>query len=208
MPDPIPFPKQPTAPVPPASEAQPSNASKPPSGTRFTGWRLVLGIIAISAVALRLLLFLLVHVSSHHTALPTWPLHSGDVLTLTPGDANIAKWAQNPLATGFVVQQLESDGRALTGIKICALEPDYMADAQQPGGTLTLLDQQPTGDWRVHWSGGDTLPPFVKQKGDFDANCGTNAIVSMTSAQLHSFLNILAGIADSAPPAAPQPHSK
>ena len=200
MPEPIPFPKQPTAPVPPVPPKLPPDVPSPPR-TGVSGWRFALLIIGVIAVALRLLLFLLVHLSSHHAAaLPAWPLHSGDVLTLTPGDANVAKWAQNPLATGFVVQQLESDGHPVNGVRICALEPDYMADAQQPGGTLTLLNQQPTGDWRVRWSGGDTLPPFVKQKGDFDANCGTSAVLQLTPAQLHSFLNILAGIADSAPP--------
>lgn len=208
MPEPIPFPKPPTAPVSPAS-SQPPAAPKPPSRAGLTGWPLVLLIVAVGAVVLRLLLYLVVHYAGHHTAaLPTWPMHKGDVLTLAAGDANVAKWAQNPLATGFVVQQLESGGKPVTGTKICALEPDYMADAQQPGGALTLLDQQPTGDWRVHWTGGDTLPPFIKQKGDFDANCGTNTIVLMTPGQLHSFLDILAGVADYAPPAASSTQSK
>ncbi len=202
MPEPIPFPKQSPAPVSITPPAQQPAETPPPARSRLTGWRKVLLIIAFVAAGLRLVMFLLLHFTSHHAgALPTWPLHPGDVLTLTPGDANIAKWAQNPLSTGFVVQQVKTNGKPVEGTKVCALEPDYMADAQQPGGTLTLVSQLPTGDWRVRWSGGDTLPPFIKQKGDFDANCGSNAVVLMTSAQVHSFLNILAGVADSAPPA-------
>jgi hypothetical protein len=151
-------------------------------------------------------MFLLLHFPTHHTApLPTWPLHAGNVLTLTPGDANIAKWSQNPLSTGFVVQQLPSDAQPLAAPTFCALEPDYMADAQQPGGALTLLDQQPTSNWRVRWSGGNTLPPFIKKKGDFEANCGPHAILLMTPDQLHTFLNILAGVSMSAPPASQSP---
>jgi hypothetical protein len=76
-----------------------------------------------------------------------------------------------------------------------------MADSQQPGGTLTLLSQNPTGDWQVRWSGGNTLPPFMARKENFDANCGTSAVVLMSDAQLHSLHDILAGISASAPPA-------
>lgn len=155
---------------------------------------------------MRLLLYLLMHLPAHHAAtLPTWPLHAGDVLTLTPGDANIAKWGENPDSDGFVVQQLEPHRPTASGPVFCALEPDYMADAQQPGGTLTLLDPQPAGGWRVRWSGGNTLPPFIQQKGDFDANCGTSAVVLMSPDQLHSLLDILAGVAISGPPVAPAP---
>jgi hypothetical protein len=134
-----------------------------PPKPRLAGWRKILFVVGMVAALLRLLMFLLLHFPAKHAAkIPTWPLHAGDVLPLTPGDPNIAKWAENPSADGFVVQQLESDGEPVPGAKVCALEPDYMADVQQPGGTLTLLDQLPTGDWRVRWSGGDTLPPFLK----------------------------------------------
>lgn len=202
MREPIPFPKQPTPPLSPSAPPTPARA-------HLKGWRLGLVILGFSAVLLRLLLFLITHALHHQAAaLPTWPLHAGDVLTLTPGDANIAKWGQNPLSDGFVVQQLESAGKPLAPGHVCALEPDYMADAQQPGGTLTLLSQQPTGDWRVRWSGGNTLPPFIKQKGDFDANCGTQATLLMSPAQLHTFLDILNGVADSAPPTAAAQPSK
>ena len=140
---------------------------------------------------------------AHHApnTLPTYPFHAGDIFTLTPGDANIAKWAQNPLADGFVVQQVETDGHPVPGTKVCALEPDYMADSQQPGGTLTLLSQQLPDTWQVRWSGGNTLPPYMKQKDNFDANCGTTAVVLMTNDQLHALHDILAGISTSAPPA-------
>jgi hypothetical protein len=150
-----------------------------------------------------LVLFLLLHVPFRHTArIPTWPLHAGDVLPLTPGDANIAKWAQNPLSTGFVVQQLQPNGQPFATPTFCALEPDYMADAQQPGGTLTLLAQQPAGSWSVRWSGGNTVPPFLKKTGHFEANCGKTATLLMSPEQLHAFLDILNGVSMSFPSAA------
>ena len=200
MPEPIPFPSQPTAPV---AQTPPSADTPPPARPRLTGWRKVLVLLGFLAAGLRLLMFLLLHGPAHHATntLPTFPFHAGDIFTLTPGDANIAKWAQNPLADGFVVQQVETDGHPVPGTKVCALEPDYMADSQQPGGTLTLLSQQLPDTWQVRWSGGNTLPPYMKQKDNFDANCGTIAVVLMTNDQLHALHDILAGISTSAPPA-------
>jgi hypothetical protein len=197
MPEPIPFPQQSQA---PASPAPPVEPARP----RLTGWRKVLLLIAFIAAGLRLLMFLFLHFPSHHpTALPTYPFHAGDVFPFTPGDANIAKWAQNPDADGFVVQQFNS--QPLAAPTFCALQPDYMADSQQPGGTLTLIAQQPTGAWQVRWSGGNTLPPYMKKKGDFDANCGTKADLLMSNDQLHALHDILAGIAASAPPTSAPP---
>jgi hypothetical protein len=145
-------------------------------------------------------MFLFLHLPAHHnTTLPTYPFHAGDVFTFTPGDANIAKWAQNPDADGFVVQQSSPNAQPSAAPTFCALQPDYMADAQQPGGTLTLLSRQPTAAWQVRWSGGNTLPPYMKKHGDFDANCGTNALLLMTDDQLNTLHDILAGISASAP---------
>ncbi len=140
-------------------------------------------------------------------AVPPWPLRAGDVLRLAPGDANIAKWAQNPLSTGFVVRQIRSMGQPVNGVRTCAFEPDYMADAKQPGGRLTVLSREPNGDWRVRWRGGDTVPPFLKGRGAFAADCGKDAVVLMSPAQLHSLRDILAGVADSAPASAQDPSS-
>jgi hypothetical protein len=180
-----------------------------PKRPRLAGWRRILLIIAFIAAGLRLVMFLLLHFPAHHAApLPTWPLHAGDVLPFTPGDANVAKWGQNPLSTGFVVQLLQPNGDPTPTPTFCALEPDYMADAQQPGGTLTLLAQQPTGAWRVRWSGGPTVPPFLKNSSHFDANCGSTATLLITTPQLHSLLDILSGIADSAPPPEPSPSGR
>jgi hypothetical protein len=177
----------------------------PPARPALRGWRKILFVVAIVAVSLRLVMFLFLHFPTRHAAkIPAWPLHAGDVLPLTPGDPNIAKWAENPSTDGFVVQQLESDGQPIIGSKVCALEPDYMADSQQPGGALTLLDQQPTGDWRVSWSGGDTLPPFLKKSENFDANCGRRAVVVLSTDQLHAFLDILNGVSIVVPPATAQ----
>ena len=186
----------------PAADLQP-----PPAKPRLAGWRKILFVVGMVAVSLRLVMFLLLHFPTQHAAkIPTWPPHAGDVLPLTPGDPNIAKWAENPSADGFVVQQLESDGQPVAGAKVCALEPDYMADSQQPGGTLTLLDQLPTGGWRVRWAGGDTLPPFLKKSENFDANCGRSAVVVLSADQLHAFLDILNGVSIVIPaPAAQTP---
>ena len=191
-----------------ATPLSPDSAPPPPTPVarpRPPLWHKILLVAAFTAAGLRLLMFLLLHFPGHHAApLPTFPLHAGDVFTFTPGDANISKWAQNPDTDGFLVQLLSASAspgpaQPLAAPVYCALQPDYMADAQQPGGTLTLLSQQPTGDWQLRWSGGNTLPPYIKQKADFDANCGTNAVLQMSEPQLHSLRDILAGISTSAP---------
>lgn len=212
MPEPIPFPCRDQVAAPPSPP--PSAAPPPPAPTPRPAaplWPRLVLLLGIVAVVLRLLLFLLTRPSVHPT-LPTAPFHAGDVFTLTPGDANITKWAQSPLATGFIVQQLSPNGQPAPSTPpvapaptFCALQPNYMADAQQPGGTLTLLSHQPTGDWQVRWSGGNTLPPFIKQKGDFDANCGTNALLLLHDDQLHSLHDILAGTATASPPGTAAP---
>jgi hypothetical protein len=82
-----------------------------------------------------------------------------------------------------------------------------MAAADQPGGTLTLISQDGTGDWRVHWQGGDTLPetaPDPNQSAEAtqsqrNANCGKDALFMMSQAQLHSWLNMQTGTAAAKP---------
>jgi len=189
----------------------------------LTGWRKVALkvtlIVFVAAVVLRLLLFAVVHFGGHgsHTAqstltpaaapMPTWPLKVGDIFTVKPGDPVIARWAESPDNDGFVVQLVEQNGKPITGSQgtgsasLCALEPDYMADAAQAGGTLTLVAQDGTGDWRVHWHGGDTLPPDTNTE-SANVNCGKDAVVMMSLVQLHGWLNMQAGVA--APPAPAQ----
>jgi hypothetical protein len=198
-------------PRPPVNEPLPP-ARKP----TLTGWRKWLVIAGVVAFALRILLALF-SFSSHRVtttstittagALPAWPLKSGDVFTLKPGDPAIAKWAESPDNDGFLVQAVELNGKPLTDTKVCALEPDYMAAADAPGGTLTLVSQDGTGDWRVHWQGGDTLPvePLDPNQSASDtkdqrnANCGKDALFMMSQAQLHSWLNMQSGTATDKP---------
>ena len=190
--------------------------SRPLARPRVAAWRKVLLVLALTAAGLRLVTFHLLNARKHPSAafpgnptgpaLPAWPLHAGDVLRLTSGDANIAKWAQDPGSTGFVVQLLDARGNPLPTPTFCALEPDYMADTQQPGGALRLVAQQPAGGWSVRWSGGNTVPPFLKGNAHFEANCGTSAIVLMRSDQLHALLDILDGVAMVTPSPAGQPH--
>jgi hypothetical protein len=174
-------------------------ASKAP---RLTGWRLGLVIAGIVALVLRVVLALFSIGVHHHAAgpapMPTWPLRAGDVFTLKPGDPTIAKWAESPDSDGFIVQAIEIDGKRLGASKVCALEPDYMADPAQPGGTLTLVAQDGAGDWSVRWHGGDTLPPSdAPQPEDptphTNANCGKDALFMMSQAQLHSWLDMQTG---------------
>jgi len=186
---------------------------------RLTGWPLILLIVLLAAGVARGVLALLA-LGAHHRAtgpapMPTWPLHAGDIFTLKPGDPIIAKWAESPDSDGFIVQAIEIDGKRLGVAKVCALEPDYMADPAQPGGTLTLVAQDGAGDWSVHWQGGDTLPPSeatqsadpapqpadttssdtTTPSGRANANCGKDALFMMSQAQLHSWLDMQTGIA-------------
>jgi hypothetical protein len=193
-------------------------ASKPAAKKqRLTGWPLVLLLVVLAAGVARGVLALL-SLSAHHHAgpapMPSWPLKAGDVFTLKPGDPVIAKWAESPDNDGFIVQAIERNGKPVADPNVCALEPDYMADPAQPGGTLTLVAQDGAGDWRVHWQGGDTLPPSeptqpadaAPQTADAtpsditptsrtNANCGKDALVMMSQAQLHTWLDMQTGAA-------------
>jgi hypothetical protein len=183
---------------------------------RLTGWPLVLLIVVLAAGVVRGVLALL-SLSAHHHApgpapMPTWPLKAGDVFTLKPGDPVIARWAESPDSDGFIVQAIELNGKPVADAQVCALEPDYMADPAQPGGTLTLVSQDGAGDWRVHWQGGDTLPeappaadqspdqPQAQTRDQRNANCGKDALFMMSQAQLHSWLDMQTGIAAAANP--------
>ncbi len=190
--------------------SDPSNETpvSPPSVRKpaLTGWRLAVLIVGIFAVVGRLLLAVLSHHGNLTTpaakqnagSLPAWPLKVGDVFTVKPGDPAIAKWAEAPDSDGFLVQQLEQEGEPVTDGRVCALEPEYMADAAQPGGTLTLVSQDGAGDWVVRWSGGDTMP--VEVANTRTANCGKSAVILMSFAQLHTWLNMQSGILEEKTP--------
>lgn len=190
----------------PATTPIATPAAKKP---RLTGWPLVLLIVVLAAGVARGVLALL-SLGAHHrpagpAPMPAWPLKAGDVFTLKPGDPVIAKWAESPDNDGFIVQAIEFNGKPVTDTRVCALEPDYMADPAQPGGTLTLVSQDGAGDWRVHWQGGDTLPPSdAPQPADAasadtapadhaNTNCGKDALVMMSQAQLHGWLDMQTG---------------
>lgn len=185
----------------------PSSAAAAKSATS-TGARVIL-IIAVVAVIARLLLAVLSH-NAHSKSnaagtLPTWPPKAGDTFTLKPGDPTIAKWADSPDNDGFLVQLTDAAGKPIpdpegsVGNKICALTPEFMAAADQPGGTLTLITQEGTGDWRLHWQGGETMPPSEAPTDAEDivhrnASCGKDAYLTMSLAQLHSWFNMQSGI--------------
>lgn len=184
------------------SDQPTASAAHPPARhARIVGWARALFVLAIVAGAM-----LLRERANRPDVLPTWPLRAGDVFPLSPGDANIAKWAQDPSSTGFVVQLLDAHGKPLPTATFCALEPDYMADAQQPGGSLTLVAQQSAGGWSVRWSGGNTVPPFLKGNAHFEANCGKSSLVLMSSDQLHALLDILNGVSMVTPSPVIQSH--
>ncbi|QMV18485.1 hypothetical protein GOB94_07140 [Granulicella sp. 5B5] len=179
-------------PTPPATPAA-SPAKKP-----FTGWRLVALVLLLTAGVGRLFLYLLMH-NSHPKpgAMPTWPVQIGDVFPVKPGDPAIAKWATKPDNTGFLVELVELDTRPIPP-KVCALEPDYMAAANRPGGSLTILAQARPGEWRVGWQGGDTLPGEGKPE-QVALNCGHDSVLLMSSAELLSWLKMQTGEPDEYP---------
>ena len=134
---------------------------------------------------------------SRRGAMPTWPVQAGDVFRIKAGDAVIARWAESPDNSGFLVELVEQNGKAVPP-KVCALEPDYMALKTQPGGALTVVSQAGAGEWRVRWQGGDTLP----HEGNAEQaalNCGTDAVVRMSSAELLSWLKMQTGEPDEYP---------
>jgi hypothetical protein len=159
--------------------------------SRLRGWRLIAFIVLIGAGIARLILALLMH-NAHKTGdLPTWPVTVGDVFTIRPGDLAIEKWATQPDNDGFIVEQLERDGR-LVGPKICALQPDYLADPASLGGTLTVLALQRLNEWRLRWQGGDTLPG-ENNPDQIALNCGHEAEILMTTPELHSWYRMQHG---------------
>jgi hypothetical protein len=149
--------------------------------SRLRGWRLIAFIVLIGAGIARLILALLMH-NAHKTGdLPTWPVTVGDVFTIRPGDLAIEKWATQP----------DNDGR-LVGPKICALQPDYLADPASLGGTLTVLALQRLNEWRLRWQGGDTLPG-ENNPDQIALNCGHEAEILMTTPELHSWYRMQHG---------------
>lgn len=164
---------------------------------RGNRWWVALALVAGLALATRLFLMLLTHSVERHGKTPTWPVRAGDVFRVQAGDAVIAKWATVPDNTGFLVELVQQDGKAVTP-KVCALEPDYMAMKTQPGGSLTVLEQAREGEWRVRWQGGDTLP----HEGNAEQaalNCGKDAVMLMSSAELLSWLKMQTGEPDEYP---------
>jgi hypothetical protein len=158
------------------------------------------------AVVLRLMLTLLMHSGGHRAvvgngsqlpvtvALPAWPLKPGDVLSFRPGDSNLAKWGADPKTEPFIVSKVIPGGvPAVPNTSLCVFAPDYVADASQPGGTLTVEGQDLIVGWRTHWRGGDTVPAELK-KPDYDPRCGRDAELLLTATQLHDLVNALAGL--------------
>jgi hypothetical protein len=178
-----------------------------PARPRLSGWRKVAFIIGMIAASLRLVLFLLLHLPSHakpSTITPatadappspqaTWPVKAGEVLTFTPGDANVARWSANPKADPLIVSKVIPGGDpAVPNTTLCLFGPDFVADASQPGGTLTLISPDLIVGWRTHWRGGNTVIDGFK-KPDFDPNCGPDAELLLSADQLHELITILDG---------------
>jgi hypothetical protein len=186
-----------------SAQASTASAKKPV----LDGWRLIALIVAFVVVVIAIAVALRTHhaasvapqTTAVEGALPTWPLKAGDVFIVKPGDPVIAKWADQPDSTGMVVQEIEREGDTITDGKVCTLQPDFMADAAQPGGTLTLLSQDGAGDWQVRWAGGDTRDSEAAS-GAASISCGTHAVVLMSMAQLHSWWNMQSGILDTKTP--------
>jgi hypothetical protein len=171
------------------------------------GWPLIALIVAFVVIVVSVAVVLRTHHAAKAIpkaaalagAIPTWPLKSGDVFTIKSGDPAIAKWADQPDSTGMVVQEIEQEGDTITDGKVCTLQPDFMADAAQPGGTLKLLSQDGAGDWQVRWSGGDTRDTEAAT-GASSVSCGKSAIILMSMAQLHSWWNMQSGNLDAKTP--------
>jgi hypothetical protein len=158
----------------------------------------ILGMIAACA---RLVLFLLMHSSGGHASsttaipskVPAWPIQPGDVLPFRPGDANVAKWAAVPANEDFLVSRVVLGGDpAVPNTAVCVFGPDYVTLADEPGGTLTVLGHDLIVGWRVHWHGGDTVPPSLK-KPDFDPNCGRDTDLLLSATQVHDLIAVLNG---------------
>ncbi len=179
-------------------EPMPETSAVPVAKSYLGDWRVLTLVLLIAAGMGGLFLFLLMH-NGHGKKgeMPTWPVQVGDAFAIKPGDVVIARWAAQPDNSGFLVEQVESNGQKVTP-KVCALQPDYMAAAGQPGGSLTILAQARPGEWRVRWQGGDTLQAN-DQPEQMALNCGRDAVVLMTSAELLSWLKMQTGEPDEYP---------
>jgi hypothetical protein len=181
------------------AEPTPETTPVPTAKKYLSDWRVVALVLLVAAGLGGLLLFLLMHNGRGKKGeMPTWPVQVGDAFAIKPGDPVIARWAAQPDNSGFLVEQVESNGQKVTP-KVCALQPDYMAAKGQPGGALTVLAQARQGEWRVHWQGGDTLQADGQQPEQVALNCGKDSVVLMTSAELLSWLKMQTGEPDEYP---------
>lgn len=183
----------------PSTQPTPAPGPQPaPAKKSLTGWKLVAFILLLTAGVGRLFLYLLMHHPAQNAgALPTWPVKSGDVFPIKPGDAQIAHWAAQPDNDGFIAELIAQNGQQLTP-RVCALQPDYITSPGQPGGSLTVLSQARPGEWRLRWQGGDTIPGDGKPE-QIALNCGHDATLLMTSAELLSWLKMQTGEPDEYP---------
>jgi hypothetical protein len=180
------------------AEPTPETAAVPAPKRYLSGWGVAALVLLIAAAVGGLFLFLLMH-DGHgkKDAMPTWPVQVGDVFAVKPGDPVIARWAAQPDNNGFLVEQVELSGQKVMP-KVCALQPDYMAATGQLGGSLTVLAQARQGEWRVRWQGGDTLQANGEPE-QVALNCGKDAVVLMSSAELLSWLKMQTGEPDEYP---------
>ena len=179
-----------------AAGAAGEGGAKPPR-PKLSGWRRGLVIAGGVAAVLRVLLGLLVWFARQPNVV--WPVKAGDTLAFRPGDANLAKWAEDPKSDALIVQKVIAGGEpAVPNTTMCVFDPGFVAATDAPGGTMTVEGHDLIVGWRVHWKGGDTVPTELK-KPDYDPRCGEDTELLLTATQLHDVVNALAGLAQPPP---------
>ncbi len=185
-----------------------SDAKAPRRHSRI--WLTLLIIISITALAGRILIARLQHFPGESAVRSAGLIRAGDVINIGPKSSAVDHWAVQTDVHHrvFVAKRVERSGAPVMPAAFCAFDLYYInsyggnltlverAGRSPPGSSQTKAEKNSTSEalWKLRWRGrGGTLWADPKSKDDDDLDCGTDAIILMSEAQINELLDILAG---------------
>ena len=142
-----------------------SDAPTPPLPPGLAGWRQVLLVIAIVAVsAAPGCCFCCPHLQPPHRRAPHLAAPRRRRPHPHPRRRQHRQVGPEPPRHRLRRPAARVPRQPVTGPPSARSSPTTWPTPSNPAAPSPCLDQQPTGDWRVRWTGGNTLPPFIKRR--------------------------------------------